>query len=226
MGVPGIAYDVNRIDFAKNLLNWWTKNKRDFPWRSSKDPYKILVAEVLLHRTRAEQVVPVYLNFISLFPTVSALSKAQLRQVKDVVYELGLHWRTEFLYDMASEIMCRFEGKIPQNKDELKSLPGVSDYIASAFRCFAFNSPDPLLDVNIVRILGRVFGLKISDSSRRSSHLKILYETTGSKDNPRNFAFAMIDLGALVCLPSKPLCGICPVSGMCTYFISGKVFAE
>lgn len=221
-----INYNIDRADFAKSLLCWWNNNKRDFPWRLSSDPYRILVAEVLLHRTRAEQVVPVYLEFIKLFSTIDILSQAPLRQVKDVVYKLGLHWRTELLHNMAQEIMKRFEGKIPQNKDDLKSLPGVSEYISSAVRCFAFNKSDALLETNIVRILGRVFDLTITDSSRRSFRFRKLYEAIGTTENPRDFAFAMINLGALVCLPAKPLCDVCPVSNMCMYSLSRKCFTK
>jgi A/G-specific adenine glycosylase len=127
---------------------------------------------------------------------------------------------------MAQEIMKRFKGKIPQNKDDLKSLPGVSDYIASAVRIFAFNESDALLDTNIVRILGRVFDLAITDSSRRSFRFRKSYEAIGNTENPREFAFAMIDLGALVCLPSKPLCDVCPVSVICIYSLTRKCFTK
>jgi A/G-specific adenine glycosylase len=215
--VTRIDHNIDRADFAKSLLCWWTNNKRDFPWRLSSAPYQILVAEVLLHRTRAGQVVPVYLEFLELFPSIDVLSQAPLNQVKDVVYKLGLHWRTELLHNMAQEIMKRFEGKIPQNKDDLKSLPGVSDYIASAMRIFAFNKSDALLDTNIVRILGRVFDLTITDSSRRNSRFQKLYEAIGTTENPREFAFAMIDLASLICLPRNPKCSECPLCMLCRF---------
>ena len=117
---------------------------------------------------------------------------------------------------MAQEIVKEHCGKIPETKEELKSLSGISDYIASATICFAYNKSEPLLDTNIVRIIGRVFDLRVTDSSRRSSNFKELYQVINSTENPRNFAFAMIDLGALVCLPNRPMCNVCPVNGMCS----------
>jgi A/G-specific adenine glycosylase len=208
-------------NFAPNLDDWWQNNKREFPWRSTKVPYEILIAEVLLHRTRAEQVAPIYLKFIDSFPTIGSLAEANLGEIQAILHGLGLNWRIELLHKMAQEIENKHNGKIPENKDDLKSLPGVSDYIASAVMCFAFNRSEPLLDTNIVRVIGRVFALRVTDSSRRSSNFKKLYIAIGCKKNPRNFAFAIIDLGALVCLPSKPLCNACPVRDMCSYFILG-----
>jgi A/G-specific adenine glycosylase len=217
-----MSSDVDRSGFSKVLLKWWRCNKREFPWRSTKNPYRILMAEVLLHRTRAEQVVPVYMRFINRFPTIDSLNDARLEDIQDVVRRLGLHWRTELLVRMAREVTENYKGRVPRSRDDLKSLSGISDYIASAIRCFAFDYCDPLLDTNTTRILGRVFNVIVTDSARRSQHFYRLYEKVGTSKNPREFAFAMIDLGALVCLPKKPLCKVCPVRGMCIYFLSGK----
>ena len=204
-------------DFAKKLDKWWQQNKRQFPWRATFVPYEILVAEILLHRTKAEQVAKVYPNFLKSYPTISCLAKANLLEIQVLLKGLGLNWRIELLHKMAQEIVIRYDGKIPETKEELESLPGVSDYIASATLCFAFNKSELLLDTNIVRIIGRVFALRVTDSSRRSSHFKELYQMINSRENPRNFAFAMIDLGAIVCLPITPVCNVCPVNEMCAY---------
>ena len=206
--------------FAKNLDKWWQLNKRQFPWRETKVPYEILIAEILLHRTRAEQVMKVYLNFLASFPTIECLAKASLQEVQALLRSLGLNWRIGLLHKMAQEIIKQYDGKIPTTKEELKSLPGISDYIASATVCFAFHKSEPLLDTNIVRILGRFFAVKVTDSSRRSNQFKELYQTINSRGRPRDFAFAMIDLGALVCLPSRPMCDKCPVRDTCAYSIS------
>ena len=204
-------------DFAKKLDKWWQLNKRQFPWRATFVPYEILVAEILLHRTKAEQVAKVYLNFLKSYPTISCLAKANLLEIQVLLKGLGLNWRIELLHKMAQEIVIRYDGKIPETKEELKSLPGVSDYIASAMLCFAFNKSEPLLDTNIVRIIGRVFSLRVTDSSRRSSHFKELYQMINSRENSHDFAFGMIDLGAKVCLPVRPVCNACPVNEMCAY---------
>jgi len=208
---------IDQRKFAEKLLNWWRKNKRTYPWRNTKDPYRILISEILLHRTKADQVVPVYNKFIKRFETINELFQASVGDVKEVLYTLGLHWRSEYLHHMAKIIAEKYGGKIPLRKDELKSLPGISDYIASAVRCFAYGYPEILLDTNTVRILGRVFGIKVTDSSRRSRYFKELYQFLLDKKHPREFNYAMIDLGALICKSRKPLHEICPLRDMCAY---------
>ncbi len=214
---------VTQIDFRRfshELLNWWENNRREFAWRNTRDPYHILVSEILLHRTRAEQVVPAYREFIKRFPTIEHLSRAGRSDVQRILHSLGLHWRTELLYEMAGEIVRKRGGSIPSSTEELESLPGISHYIAAAVRSFAFGRSDVLLDTNTVRILGRVFGIKVTDNSRRSKHFRQLYESLIDTEHPREFNYAMIDLGALVCTPREPSCDICPVNNMCMYGIN------
>lgn len=184
------------------------------------NPYKILIAEILLHRTKAEQVVGVYEKFISEFPTITSLSKSPSQRVSSIVWGLGLHWRTKMLREMAMEIVAQHDGKIPQDKNKLTALPGVSDYIASALRCFAFDKADPLLDTNTTRIVGRLFGVKVTDSSRRNRQFAELYASLTSNGSPREFGFAMMDFGALICLPKEPKCTVCPVNKFCLFGLS------
>ena len=122
--------------------------------------------------------------------------------------------------EMINEIIEKYGGKIPEDKKDLMALPGISDYIASAVRCFAFNVPESLLDTNTVRIIGRVFGKKITDASRRSSTMESLYKALMPSNASREFAFALIDLGALVCLSRNPRCKICPVNRYCLHGLS------
>jgi len=124
---------------------------------------------------------------------------------------------------MAKEIMLNNNGEIPSEREQLESLPGVSDYIASAVRCFAFGYSEVLLDTNTVRILGRVFGVKVTDGSRRSTRFSELYESVIDNRHAQGFNYAMIDLGALVCVPRDPLCKSCPIVEMCVYGKSGRV---
>lgn len=204
-------------DFAENLSRWWKNNKREFPWRKTRQPYKILVSEILLHRTRADQVAPVYHEFLKRFPTIIALSKASIEDVKEILHSLGLSWRTELLHKMALLVIRKHEGEIPSRKEELEALPGVGHYIAAAVRCFCYGCPEVLLDTNTVRILGRIFGIEKTDSSRRSKQFRELYGSLIDQEYPRDFNYAMIDLGALVCRPRKPACNICPLAAFCTY---------
>lgn len=202
---------------GENLLKWWRNNGRNFPWRNTRDPYRVLVSEILLHRTRADQVVPVYNKFIREFPTVQHLAKAKQAHVTRILHSLGLFWRNKLLKPLAIEIVTSHNGVVPSAKSQLESLPGVSKYIAASVSCFAFGNAEPILDTNTVRILGRMFGLMVVDGSRRSSRFSELYRSLMSVDQVRDFNYAMIDLGALICSPRNPECEICPVNDMCRY---------
>lgn len=203
--------------FRHNLMGWWEHNGRKFPWRKRRNPYSILVAEVLLHRTRADQVVPVYRDFLKRFPSVKVIASASQSEVKYTLRSLGLQWRSELLHKMALEIVRQYNCKIPDRREQLESLPGVSHYIASAVRCFSFGLPEVLLDTNTVRITGRIFDLPVTDGSRRSKRFRDLLQFLLNHNHAREFNFAMIDLGALICRPEHPVCYICPVRDTCHY---------
>jgi len=218
-----MVQEIDTNQFREQLLNWWEKNKRDFPWRNTRDPYMILIAEVLLHRTKAEQVAKIYPEFLRRFPSLKILLHASTDEIRELLRPLGLHWRTELLLKMIAKIAESYGGEVPFEREILISLPGVSHYIASAVRCFAFGYPEVLLDTNTVRILGRVFGVKVTDCSRRSNYFNELYRTLISREeNVREFNFAMIDLGALICKPANPQCSACPLRELCKHGICAK----
>ncbi|MDE0682269.1 MAG: DNA-binding protein [Candidatus Poribacteria bacterium] len=209
--------DFDLETFRKDLLTWWHKNQRSYPWRETRDPYAITIAEVLLHRTRADQVVPTYLEFLKKYPSVRQLAKACIEEIQALVYPLGLRWRVDLLSKMAQDLHSRFNDQIPSKREELESLPGISHYIATAVRCFAFGYPDALLDTNTVRIVGRLLDIPVTDGSRRSREFRILLETLVDTQHPRLFNFALLDHGALVCRSRSPLCDECPVLQHCCY---------
>jgi A/G-specific adenine glycosylase len=200
------------------MLDWGKKNKRKFPWRNTRNPYKVLVAEVLLHRTQANQVIPVYNSLLTRYPNIKDLAKGHDSEVLKILYPIGLHWRSKLLLTMANEIVSQFNGNIPEELEKLKSLSGVSDYIASATRCFGFGYPDILLDTNTVRVVGRITGLEINDSSRRSSNFRNILETFIDKDYPKEFNWALIDFAAIVCKSRKPDHLKCPFTNYCKYY--------
>ena len=125
------------VSFRKDLFAWWKVNRRLYPWRATRDPYQVIIAEVLLHRTRADQVVSVYLEFLKRYPSVSELAKASAEEIGNLIQSLGLHWRVEMLHGMAQQLHTRFNDQVPTEREDLESLPGVSHYIATAVRCFA-----------------------------------------------------------------------------------------
>jgi A/G-specific adenine glycosylase len=201
-----------------DLLRWWRYGKREFPWRETRDPYRVLVAEVLLHRTRADQVSPLYEVFLKRFPNVQALAKSTPDELLRLFHSAGLQWRWKLLHAMSVEIESKFNGQIPEDFAQLISLPGVSHYIASAVRCFAFGHPDAILDTNTVRVTGRLLGMVITDSSRRSRLFRDVLKILVDPDNPRNFNFALIDFAAAICTPRSPLHLECPLRSYCRFF--------
>ena len=204
------------VSFRRDLFAWWKVNRRLYPWRETRDPYQVIIAEVLLHRTRADQVVPVYLEFLKRYPSVSELAKASAEEIGNLIQSLGLHWRVEMLHDMAQQLHTRFNDQVPTEREDLESLPGVSHYIATAVRCFAYKYTDALLDTNTVRICGRLLGIPVTDGSRRSKKFRNLMENLLDPDHPRDFNFALLDHGALICRSRNPLCHKCPVRTHCS----------
>jgi A/G-specific adenine glycosylase len=204
--------------FRSALIAWGRSHFRSFPWRLTDNPYHILMAEVMLHRTQAPQVVPVYLRFQAQYPTISASARATKQELHALLYPLGLRWRIDLIYEMTSDLVSRFGGRVPQGKDDLLSLPGVSQYIAGAVRCFAWNLPEPLIDTNSVRVVGRLFGLEVKDSSRRNRRFGDLVAELVDREVPRSYNYSLLDLADQVCKKKRsPECGQCPVLTHCTY---------
>lgn len=209
---------LNVSRFRADLIAWGQDNLRVFPWRETCDPYAILIAEVMLHRTKAPQVLAVYPSFLLRYPNISELAKAPREDLHTALASLGLRQRVDMLHEMSQEIVNRFNGRIPESKEDLISLPGVSDYIAGAVRCFARNEMEPLIDTNTVRVIGRLFGLKTNDSSRRNRLFKDLHAVLVDPDNPGVYNYALLDLAAQVCTKVRPPeCPACPVRQHCSY---------
>lgn len=210
---------VDAESFRNDLISWGRMNFRPFPWRFTTDPYQILIAEVMLHRTQASQVAPVYSHFLEKYPALASLAKVTREEIHEALYSLGLRWRIELIMGMVSQINERFDGQIPEEKSELLSLPGVSDYVASAVRCFAWNKPDAIVDTNTVRVVGRIFNMEIKDSSRRNAVFRRLIISLVDRKHPRAYNFALLDLAAQICTKAqKPLCSVCPVRNYCLFY--------
>jgi len=216
--VEANGHSIDAVQIRRSIIKWGKENFRDFPWRMTRDPYHILMSEVMLHRTQAKQVVPVYEQFIQIYPNISTLAKATKEDISEMLYSLGLHWRIDLIHGMTNELMSRYNGVIPRSKEDLLSLSGVSQYIAGAVRCFAWNLPEPIPDTNTVRIVGRLFGLEIKDASRRNSLFKNLIAKLVDPDEPRAFNYAQLDLADKVCTRKQaPDCVQCPLLQWCCY---------
>jgi len=203
----------------KNIVRWYKKNQRPMPWRNTKDPYSIWVSEIMLQQTQVETVIPYYNRFLQRFPTVTDLANASLHSVMKAWEGLGYYSRARSMHLAAKQIMHQFNGMIPSTKEELLSLPGIGLYTAGAILSIAFEKPAPILDGNVVRVLSRVF--HVTDNVSLSSTKKILWkfaETIIPKNEVRDFNQGLMDLGAVLCKPKKPLCDACPVLKICVAY--------
>lgn len=216
---------IDVMQFRHNLLEWGKEHFRAFPWRQTRDSYRVLISEILLHRTQASQVLPIYQAFLQCYPDLAMLAQAPKEALHHILYSLGLRWRIDLLQRMVADLMARFHGQIPQEKEQLLSLPGVSEYIASAVRCFAWGIPEPIIDTNVVRIISRVFDLALKDSSRRNQQYRKLITALLDPVNPRMYNYALLDLAAQICTKrSIPLCTQCPLQELCVYGV--RVLAQ
>jgi DNA (cytosine-5)-methyltransferase 1 len=194
------------------LLEWHESNRRSFPWRRTDlQPWHVLMAEMCLHRTRADQVAPVFEALLDLAPTpqnMVANGDAALETMKS----LGLRWRAENVIKVAEALVELFDGEVPDNDLELRMLPGVGDYVAQAVLCFGFGRRAVLIDTNTVRIVSRLNG---RDDTRRWQLRLDLYGMAGVRGPDAQFNYAMLDLGALVCKAGRPQCDECPLQSRC-----------
>lgn len=202
------------------LLAWFRKNGRSFPWRHTRDPYKVLIAEKLLQQTAAQHVVvAAYWRMLGSYPTPTALAHASRRDLARIVQPLGLHYRAAELRRLGEALCSRHGGRVPSDLLQLKDLPGVGEYIARAVRSFAFNIDCGLVDANIARFLSRLLLLPGTPPSNpaRSRSLLLLADAFAPRGNARQFNLGLIDLAAAVCTPRDPRCPSCPVSPTCGF---------
>ena len=200
----------------RKLLSWYARNKRDLPWRRTKDPYRIWVSEVMLQQTQVDTVIPYYERWMKRFPTINALAKASLDEVLKVWEGLGYYARARNLHKAAKLIREEHKGKFPDSYEEIHRLPGIGDYTAGAISSIAFNLPTPVLDGNVTRVLCRLFAIRQDPKSPKTQEK--LWRLAGSllpKKNPGDFNQALMELGALVCLPELPRCLFCPLPSAC-----------
>ena len=203
---------TNVASFRDDLIRWFRHNKRDFRWRrSTLNPWQILLLEMCLHRTKAEQVARVADELLNLGDTPDSFL-GNSKKLAPVLASLGLHWRAANLISAAEFVRDRLAGEVPDNWQELTAIPGVGDYIASAVLCFAFGRSSVLMDTNTVRIARRLLG----GSDQKNWRLRLaLHELAGHRGADVQWNQALLDLGALVCTARAPKCEVCPVHASC-----------
>lgn len=209
-------------NFQKVLIRWFNKNNRDYPWRRTGDPFRVLIAEMMLQRTKADQVQPVYLNFFSNFKTPSDVASTNMKKLNTMLYPLGLRWRIKRFKEVSESIVKNFGGKVPESRDEISRLPGVGDYVSGIVMSIAFNKKEWIVDSNVVRAFKRYFGISTSKEGRRDKHVIDIARTYVDCKYPRKANLALLDFAALICMPRKPKHEQCPLSASCNYFLNLK----
>lgn len=204
--------------FRSRLANWARKHLRTLPWRQQNDPFQVLVAETLLQKTTAAQVLPVFEEIIVRYPNAQALSRADLGWLQAKIRPIGIRSRAKRLKAAARSLVKEFGGHVPKERRDLSSLDGVGPYIASAVACFAFAQRVPLVDSNILRIFERFFGLQSSAKRPRDDpEVWRFAAKLVPENNPRLYNTALVDFGALVCTHKNPDCPHCPLRKRCRY---------
>jgi A/G-specific adenine glycosylase len=207
-----------------SVLKWFEASGRTFPWRERRDPYRVLIAELLLQRTRADLVLPLYEEFLQRYPDAVALAKATPEEVVECLRPLGFVHRSRRLPAVAKEIVERHGGRVPRSKSSLLALPGVGNYVANAVLAVAFNERRALLDPNVARVVERVFDRPARTTRPRDDpRLWTFIERLLPRRRTAEFSLALIDLGALICRPKRPRCFACPLQRRCRAFALGTV---
>jgi A/G-specific adenine glycosylase len=210
--------------FQDHLIRWYTSNKRSLPWRSTSEPYKIWVSEIMLQQTQVNTVIPYYERFLKTFPDMHSLAGASTGEVLKAWEGLGYYARARNLHRAATIIVSEHDARLPDSFDALRRLPGIGDYIAAAVLSIAFGKPVAVVDGNVKRVIARMHALDMpvnqpaSHNSIRSICAKLLDEA-----RPGTFNQSLMELGALVCTPKNPACPRCPVQRFCTAFQTNRV---
>ncbi len=218
-GLPS-AEDIRL--FRSKVIRWFNKNRRDYPWRETHDPFKVLIAEMMLRRTKADQVKQVYDRLFAEYPGIEAMAKAKDEELEQILYPLGLKWRNPAFGLAVQEIKGKYECRVPETREELTTLPGVGEYVAGAVLSIAYGKKEWIVDSNIVRLFKRYFGIKTSKEGRRDKHVVELAKAYVSGKDPRKANLALLDFAALMCLPRNPRCTKCPLSSTCHYKSKGS----
>lgn len=202
--------------FSRAILGWYAQSGRDLPWRGSRDPYRIWVSEVMLQQTTVAAVIDYYERFLQRFDTLDTLAAAPLEAVIDQWAGLGYYSRARNLHATAVKIVADYGGDFPKDPTLLQQLPGIGRSTAGAIAALAFDRQAPILDANVRRVLCRIFALQLPPRSATAE--KMLWEWAQQltpEQQVHDYTQGMMDLGALVCLPKRPLCQECPVQFLC-----------
>lgn len=210
--------------FSKQLIKWYLQNKRDLPWRETQNPYLIWLSEIMLQQTRVAQGLPYYEAFVSAFPTVFDLANASEEQVLKLWQGLGYYSRARNLHYTAKFVANELKGDFPENYQALLNLKGVGEYTAAAIASFCYGEMVPVVDGNVFRVLSRIFQVEtdISNASAKKEFQELALQLM-PKNNAAAFNQAIMEFGALQCVPKNPKCEICVFNSKCLALKNNKI---
>jgi A/G-specific adenine glycosylase len=209
------------------LLDWYRRHSRDLPWRRTRDPYHVLVSEIMLQQTQVDRVVPKYHAFLEQFPTLADLAAATAGDVIRAWAGLGSNRRALNLQRTAQAVLAEHGGQFPDTPEELQRLPGIGPYTAGAVACFAFERDVAFMDVNIRRVIQRVFvGPEDESPAPSERRLQAIAQEAMPAGNGYTWNQAIMELGALVCTATRPRCAICPLQAHCRTYAAWKTADE
>lgn len=204
--------------FPELLIEWARRaGLRSFPWRKERDRYRLLMAELMLRRTRAANVIDTYERFIEKWPALTDFVAAPAEGIVEVLQPLGLRWRAANFVALQERLHRSGGRELEEGYEGLLSLPGVGDYVASAVCCFSTDEARPLIDANSVRVISRVFGIPFGPETRRRRPFQEKAHQVLSARDPRTYNYALLDLAAGVCTIRTPRCEQCPLMSICEY---------
>ncbi len=208
---------------SQDLIYWYSREKRSLPWREDRDPYKVWLSEIILQQTRVVQGLPYYYRFTEAFPTVNFLAEASETEVLRLWEGLGYYSRARNLHFAAQQVMNEYGGVFPKSFQELKKLKGVGEYTAAAIASICHDEAEPVIDGNVFRVVSRLYDISndISIPATRKIFREVLLTIIDDKI-PGEFNQAMMELGALICLPKNPRCEICPILHHCDARSKGR----
>lgn len=214
--------DLYKKQVSNALVTWFKEEKRDLPWRKTKDPYKIWVSEVMLQQTKVDTVIPYYERFIEKYPSIESLATANEEELLKEWEGLGYYSRARNLQAGVREVVEAYNGVVPSTRKEISKLKGVGPYTAGAVLSIAYGVPEHAVDGNVMRVLSRL--LLIKEDIAKPKTKKVFEEAVMElidEDDPSAFNQGLMELGAVICTPTKPKCLLCPVREYCTAFFEG-----
>lgn len=213
-------------ELRKKILRWFAGEGRQYPWRETDDAFRVLIAEMMLRRTRADQVEGVYDKLFEKYPDVKTLAAARADHLKKILRSLGLAWRLPAFRAVAREIRDRHAGRVPKKREELVQLTGVGEYVAGATLSIAYGEREWIVDSNVVRLFKRYFGIRTSKEGRRDAHVIKIARLYASGNKPREANLGLLDFTALVCVPGRPRCERCPLRKKCAFYTEQKFVSK